>query len=503
LGRHNLPGIGLFAFRAGASLHDRGTPFALPGPDRRFLFHPLGRNLPLYRRPATKTDLDTRTDRRHLPTPITRRPLHEDPASFYGAEASICVFVDGTPVPPDGIAVCHLADLPTTGDPDRAEWQIGGPADRTRIDPELGRLVLGAGLTGEVAVRYHTATVADLGGGAYPRSAALAEVAGIGARTVVLRDSGGSVADALTGLDGAGAVVLDTTAILAGPVRLAPAADGVLALVAADGRAPVLELTDDLVVAAAPDSTVVLDGLLVTGGGLLIEPPEAGVATVVIRDCTLVPGRSLHRDGSPVFPTAPSVVVAEGELRLRLERSIVGGIHAAPQTDVALRGCVVQAFAGELAIGGPGGAAGGRLSADASTVIGAVRLTSVGTVSNCLLAGQEGEPGSVTVERRQKGCVRFSFVPVDALVPRRFRCQPDGEAAARDVRPRFASLRYGDVGYAQLRATVAPEVRQGADDESELGAFHDLHERARISNLCVRLGDFLPAATEAGLFFES
>lgn len=52
-------------------------------------------------------------------------------------------------------------------------------------------------------------------------------------------------------------------------------------------------------------------------------------------------------------------------------------------------------------------------------------------------------------ERTRLDPERFSFVPLEALVPRRYRRQPETAIAADRVRPAFTSLRYGDPGYGQ------------------------------------------------------
>jgi hypothetical protein len=487
-GRHNLPNVGVFLHRLLAAPRRDGTPFRLGPDDPRFLFHALGRDLPLFRRPAPPPELDARAGAEHLPTPITRRALHADPATLYGPDASLCVFVDGEPVPLSGVAVCNLADLPTDGPPDDADWQVGGPADRFRIDPERGRFVAPDGLDGAVTVRHHAGAVADLGGGEYPR-------AGVDLPTVH-RAAGQPIADALAGLDGAGAVVLDTGETIAGAVALAPPAGATVALVAADGRRPVLDLPDDLVVDATPGSTTVLDGLLVAGGGVRVT--ASAPATVVIRDCTLVPGRAVHRDGSPTRPEAPSVVVDGDEVELRIERSVVGGIECSPATAVTITGSIVQAPA-------PAGHAlrGGTLTANTTTLLGRVHVTALGEVTDCLVPGGGGDAPSVVVDRRQEGCVRFSFVPLDAALPRRFRCLPQTTAQARDLRPVFTSVRWDDPGYTQLAAATPLAVREGAADGSEPGAHHDLQQRARIADLRVRLGEFVPVAAEAGILLES
>ncbi|MGZ8532027.1 MAG: hypothetical protein ACXW6J_15690, partial [Candidatus Binatia bacterium] len=112
---------------------------------------------------------------------------------------------------------------------------------------------------------------------------------------------------------------------------------------------------------------------------------------------------------------------------------------------------------------------------------------------------------------------------------RRYRCQPDFEIAARidgaekaaggpidatevnairaDVEswlvPGFSTLRYGLASYGQLRLTCPAQIRAGADDEAEMGAFHDLYQPQRETNLRVRLDQYLRFGLEAGVFYDS
>ena len=106
------------------------------------------------------------------------------------------------------------------------------------------------------------------------------------------------------------------------------------------------------------------------------------------------------------------------------------------------------------------------------------------------LAGlAEGDTWEAPVhcQRLQQGCVRFSYLPLTSRAPRRYRCRPEHEDETVRVRPQFSSLRYGDPGYYQLSPLCAAQIRQGADDEAEMGAFHDLYQPQRESNLRVHL----------------
>ncbi len=67
------------------------------------------------------------------------------------------------------------------------------------------------------------------------------------------------------------------------------------------------------------------------------------------------------------------------------------------------------------------------------------------------------------------------------------------------LKPDFASTRYGTPAYGQLAGTCAAEITTGADDESEMGAFHDLFQPQRAANLRARLDTYTPAGTDAGI----
>jgi hypothetical protein len=75
--------------------------------------------------------------------------------------------------------------------------------------------------------------------------------------------------------------------------------------------------------------------------------------------------------------------------------------------------------------------------------------------------------------------------------------------AQERVRPQFVSMRYGTPTYCQLTTSCADEIRQGADDESEMGVFHNLYQPQRETNLRVRLDEYVPAGSDVGLIFAS
>jgi len=119
--------------------------------------------------------------------------------------------------------------------------------------------------------------------------------------------------------------------------------------------------------------------------------------------------------------------------------------------------------------------------------------------------------------------MRFCYVTPGSRTPRRYRCQPDLveqvvraalpneetgiteriERERRRVRPRFNTVRYGSPAYAQLALSCDEEITRGADDESEMGAFHDLFQPQRAANLAARLDEFAPAKMDIGIIYAS
>jgi hypothetical protein len=132
----------------------------------------------------------------------------------------------------------------------------------------------------------------------------------------------------------------------------------------------------------------------------------------------------------------------------------------------------------------------------------------------------------VRCARRQDGCVRFSYVPEGSVTPRRYRCQPDYEiqqesedlerlsgplspadsdAIRDDVRswlqPSFTDIHYGLPAYGQLFVLCPQQIKTGAEDGSEMGAFCSLKQPQRATSLRVRLQEYLPFGLEPGLIY--
>jgi hypothetical protein len=273
-----------------------------------------------------------------------------------------------------------------------------------------------------------------------------------------------------------------------------------------------------------PMPTFVLDGFLVTGRSLLVTGP---VARVTIRHCTLVPGWSLECDCTARRGEEPSVELTSTPAKLVVDHSIIGSIQVTLDQPV---GDPIQIDAHDSIIDATSTTLPAIASTEGGYAYATVRLrrcTVIGAVLAHVLALGENTIflGLLQVARRQQGCARFCWIEPGSRTPSRYECQPDlvrqaisaaaaaphstlaasqvsadQDAETARVRPRFNSLGYGSPVYCQLAQDCAPEITSGADDESELGAFHDLFQPQRLANLTDRLQDFTPADMNSAVF---
>jgi hypothetical protein len=482
-GRYNIPNVGIFLWRIGAHRLARSPAV---GAGRRRRFSPLGNDSALYTLPEVEDEITHLAESINVPAPIGRRTLARHLDSYYGDGRSLTVWFDGDPLPLSQIAVCDLS-----------EWAHGPPAGTVAIDPELGRLSVAADVTLPAAldVTFHYGAPAELGGGEYPRADVFESPRG---DLVRVPDDQATIQAAIDALDGAGVVEIADNGRYAETPTVVVAEDRAIELRAATGRRPLLQLGGPMNVRGRAGSAFSLNGLLVAGGHILAPQANSELRRLSIVHSTLVPGQGLSEDGAATDPGDPSLVVRRVGAAVAIERSITGPLRIGEGSSATVADSIVDA-------GAPDGRAysaatgpmtpGGALAIEASTVIGEIRCASL-SASNAILLG------TVRVVRRQEGCLRFSFAPLDSTTPRRYRCQPTTDPGGGNF-PSFTSLHYGAAAYGQLSARTPGAIRRGADDESEMGAYHFLFQPQRESDLVTRLDEYLRVGLEAGIFHES
>jgi hypothetical protein len=553
-GRYDIPDVGLFLWRLQAYPVTAGTARSLTEPsDGRLHFSPLGLDEPLFNPSRTEAALDHLVEEVDVPGQLRRRPLHDeldelragaiaanDLDYFAPGEEVFQVMIAGGPgqpgvvIPPERVFICDLSD-----------WRrpAASAQPTVAVDPALGRIAFPVASTpSEVRVDFAYGFSGDIGGGPYDRP--LIDQTWLD-RAVTWQM--GVVQDQAVRAGAADPQLLvanltDAVAAWNAQVATAPTAFGVIAVmdsctykedlvgaaapqVPAGSKLAIVaagwpevsvqnqlgkhRLPGDLVAAPlrphlrgnleavgtaasqAPGGELVVAGMLLEGR---LRVAAGNLGRLQVNHSTLVPG-----GGGLEVISAPNQTNAE--LNVILESCVIGPI-ALPDTVPALSvaNSVIDA-AGAAAITAPGA----EVTLRACTLFGTASVRSL-TASDVIFTG------SATSTRLQTGCVRFCYVPDGSSVPPRFRCQPDLALTGildpsletlikARLNPEFTSISYGDPGYAQLATICAVEIREGAEDGAEMGAFQFLKQPQRLQNLALGLDEYLRFGLEAGTHF--
>ena len=542
-GWYNIRNIGFFLWRLQAYEASRVRARDVLGIPHARHFSPLGNPAPLFSRFRREGDEAGLATPLHVPAEISYAAIFEDlrthpgPTStstdYYGLfeeivppapnpenlpvapEASFMIFIDGAPVPPRRLICMNLPN---------GDWRqpVG---DFVGVDVRRGRISLNAAdQMKTVDVFYHYGFSGNLGGGSYERTPFMVR-SELAVSILEVPAVEPTVASALTTWAGSAAAntiirILDNaTYILPGPLNIDLTGGRKLTIESNDMRRPHLELSGALtVIGGGPDASLTLSGLLVEGA----IDVTGDLGELRLLHSTLVPGRSLHDDTGGPITQSPSISVTGGgineKLRVSIAFSIVGPIRV-PTTaerlsifDSIVDGVGVTAISDSAVANGP--AAPTWL--ERVTIFGPVFVISLPMASEVIF------DGPVTSTRTQEGCVRFSYVAPQSKTPRRYRCQPDleiekevadanaagtpqetviGNAVRKGLVPDFSAKLYGRPEYAQLGLQCPVQIRTGAEDGSEMGAFSFLKQPQREANLRIRLDEYLPFGLEPGIIF--
>jgi len=574
-GKYNIPNVGLFLWRLQSYTLIRAQ--AADQGDNCFTFNPLGFDQALFNPPQTETEISHLAEEKNVPGPLRRRPLFDElqarrsvlsqgktPATIYfGSQPVWMIYLDGAeqPLLPETMMICDLSDWDSELSPISADIKV-------QIDPQLGRMAFAAStLPARVEVTHAYGFSADLGGGPYNRSESLEGLfadeeqiwwAGVSQQSEVGKGSYPSLTEAIqawNALDEAASPDVGVIAILdslsyeekltgnAGHVVIREGKK--LLIVAANwlsGQIPnktawsrelglnhFLNATrlrphikgDISVKGKGSDGTgeLFLNGLLLEGK-LTVLVGELG--RLDLCHCTLTPS-----DGGLLVSSSGSDSGGHNaQLAITLRHSICGPICASAMVkslsiaDSIIDGAAAFTQNSEVeAIGGDKDSVqpfAPPTTLERSTLFGTVHCKELVQASEVIFTQ------AVKVERMQAGCVRFSYVPSDSQVPRRFRCQPDlalleksrelgvelnkneRQRVALWMRPVFSSVWYGDPHYAQLKTdcTECPRgIRIGAEDGSEMGVFSHLKQAQREANIRTNLKEYLRFGMDAELFY--
>jgi P2-related tail formation protein len=525
-GRYGIRNVGIFpfavqAYAVGGESSNRG---AADGWSRTTAsggwrhFDPLGRAVPLFAPPRAEEASERLCAEPDLPLPLRpRRLLAMLEEARAGGDPSalplgVRIGMTGVALPPERIRVCGLEDLADVDGPQVMVDAIGGRLRAYRratpADP------IAAYVPAAVFVRYAYGALADVGAGTYDRSdehdrvlatdrwerPGEAEQAGADAQ-VAVPDGADTIAEALVPVSDVDratfTVSISDSDLHAGGVAVAIPRGTRLVLVAAtwperelprgerraatpgvyapDGVRP--HVRGPIAVSGEAGSSVVIDGLALEGD-LVVDSGDLGSLTVA--HCTIE--GELRVRGEPQAPNAG--------LEVRLVRSAVGRVRLSDAVPViTVADSILDAPPGnDPVLSGEAAHA----SLEGSTVRGAIAVRTL-DASSCIL------DGVATAQRRQTGCVRFSYVGPGSRTPRRHRCVPleDDEAS---VVPAYVSTDPASPAYLALAASCSPLIAAGGDGDAEMGVHHHIRRPLRIRAAQRQLEPYLPVGIELGIF---
>ncbi|MES9991933.1 MAG: hypothetical protein ABW098_08270 [Candidatus Thiodiazotropha sp.] len=677
-GRYNIPNVGLFVWRLKAYPISWEPAYCHEDLGSHcYTFSVLGNDAPLYTRPSAEPSPYHIAGPLNLPIPITRRALQCHLQDYYGSEGSFTLWADGwgdqdlsAPIPAEALVVADLS-----------HWRYRPQQNQVAIDPVLGRIVFPPRQLPRngVWVAYHYGFSDDMGAGEYKRSPTQPEGAvtyRVGSDQAFERINDALVRWREEAPEHAVVEITDG-GVYTEQINIELGEGQSLQLRSIDGRRALLRLMDwhtarpdALSVVGEAGSRFTLDGLVVAGRSVQCQ---GALGEFTLRHSTLVPGWTIDPDCDPLRPAESSLQLIDTQARVTIDHSILGSIQVSQDevgsdpVNIHIHDSILDATSPQReAIGAPTWPlAHAVLVIERTTVFGTIETHAIDLAENSIFLGL------IKVARRQRGCIRFSYVTPGSRTPRRYRCQPDlaeqaakaaipkesigppakfpvlvagadADAALIDcgedeggfnlqlelhtsdptpeiddiviftlnvrnngprnlsgievafdppmlegnvnqgcleavdgsltlsqgifngdddppvwivgdlqagkhamlsvpleimgvcvpdsllasitaftweddgqahidaliegvrarVKPRFSSRRYGNPGYAQLLVDCSSEITRGADDESEMGAFHDLFQPQRMSNLEARLEEFVPAGMDIDIILS-
>jgi hypothetical protein len=384
------------------------------------------------------------------------------------------VAVDPTgamPVKTERIAAANLSD-----------WALTDPDRDLLVDPVRGRFAFTAATApadpADTRVEYSYGLGGDLGAGGTDRRATIVD-----APTYTVPTPGS-----------AGALVIDATKLpastLTGPavsvelpdsatytVAGDPAGVAHLIVQAANMERPYVRLDADWIfTSAGAGATLVIDGLWIGASAPASLVLDGAWAQVVLRHVTLDPG-GVDVDGNALPPVALWV---EGAVdQLVIDHSIAATVatrNGGELAELVVTDSILDAQeSGGIAIT----LTPGEVELRSTTVIGGIEVDHL-DASDTLVTGL------VEVTDTQGGCFRFSAAPAGSRLPHPYRwVRWDGGAV-------FASLRFGDAGYAWLADSAPDAIRRGGEGGVEIGAWSSALAAIKEDGLLAKVEEYLP-----------
>lgn len=473
-GCYSIPKLAFHLYRKYSLRIVGATPYKPTGVDG-YTFDPSGRDIPLFAprgRGGDNYDWDDWQSLREweLPGPIPCRVLAQNEAKNDLIPHAIGVSVDSNPNfgPTEVVA----ADL--------SLWSLPNVNIEVAVDPERGRFLFPQGTTGtEFSVDYHYGIGGEIGAGPYPRPH-------IERVTVdVHKGNGNSIT--VGDLQPENVIQIDDNATY---TDLSNPTAGIrqMTIQAANLRRPFIRLAHpwhiDSGVSVGATSNIepelILDGLWLGGGQEIVLKGE--FEKVVLRHITLDPG-GFNAIGEEIHAVP---LIVEGFVEnLVIEFSVIGPVtvrdggsveHLVIEDSIvdALNNTIPAVLALPLT----------KAKIDRTTVFGGLQLKTLHASTSIVT-------GDVELANLQTGCFRFSAAlkSLEQSLPRSFMPFWIPETGSAQY---FSSRRFGDPDYGQLSDVAPIQLRTGAENGSEIGAFSRFLNPIRLESLNTKIEEYMP-----------
>ena len=514
-GWHNIPNIGFFIWRLGSYRLEGVNARRSTAHPHGYHFSPLGNPAPIFNMAERETDDTGLATEIHVNSPIRPTAFYFRKTDYYpasgtaGTPEGISIFADNVRIEPEAVECMNLRD-----------WdRPNKPGIRVGVDVALGRFTFAAGKEpvrpDSVRAYYSYGFSADLGGGSYRREHLQVRRLELPTPLPVGTGIGTALANwAATPLDPVEVIISSSRTFVENVTINQPPPpvdverpELALTLLAADRQRPLIR--GNVIIGANAPAQVTLDGLVIEGH--VEVSANSPVKRLTLKHCTLVPGRALDEDGEPLHADQPSLLVRDGndDLEIEIEYCITGWLQIPEAVNtLTVRDSIIDSPDTRPALAGNvnGKQPAPRTTLERVTIFGAVHVRELTLASEVIFNAP------VISQRRQTGCVRFSYVADGSETPRRYQCQPDtalegivSKAQRQRIQDRltpvFTARRYGSPAYAQLALITAAEIREGAENGAEMGVFNLLMQPQREANLRTRLDEYLPFGLEPGFIY--
>ncbi|PZV11714.1 MAG: hypothetical protein DCF22_13825 [Leptolyngbya sp.] len=532
VGWYNIPRLGVFLWRllsfpAGEPIDspqtrtapNRGigvTPVQYQACPDHYTFDPTGREIPLFAaafRPFG--DRWSSPAEWQLPTAISKPLLDQELQHLYAVEQgrlirfnSLGIFDGGGKLIPFEYVLQDASGNPVL-DPDGKPIKVKITADSRGwssrkdkisflIDPEKGKVIKGdRAPTGvnNLLLTYHYGFSSTIGAGAFDRRILRQPNLPTPNPQQAIIGGDNALATPLTTLASIGTLTIQDSLTYTQVSNL----DNIqrVTLRAENNTRPLIRLpapaptAAEWVFSGTPGSELILEGLLISGGDLVLA---GSFDKVTLRCCTLDPGETANApapsakavDGRDLIPCHLWIT---GQVRqLTIDRCILGPIRSRGTGAIAtltITDSILQSLGTQEVIT----LNSGMVNLTRCTILGRATVHQL-EASECILNDV------VTVENYQQGCVRFTAWAKGSTLPRPYESVETASKA-----PVFTSRRFGQPGYAQLQlgadaAIIAGQagatIIMGAQDGSEMGAFAREKNPIKERSLRIKYEEYMP-----------